>query len=85
MRGSSLLTALAAGTLLDFKSALQEQLARRGRRVRYEVTEESGPPHAKTFRVEARDGDTVLGSGTGTSKKAAEQAAAAEALEENGP
>ena len=35
-------------------------------------------------QVEARDGDTVLDTGTGTSKKAAEQAAAAEALEENG-
>ncbi|MFN8114329.1 MAG: ribonuclease III domain-containing protein [Solirubrobacterales bacterium] len=75
---------LASGTLLDFKSALQERLARRGRRVRYVVTEESGPPHEKTFRVEARDGDEVLGTGAGTSKKAAEQAAAAEALEENG-
>jgi ribonuclease-3 len=75
---------LAAGTLLDFKSALQERLARRGRRVTYEVTDEAGPPHEKTFRVEARDGDAVLGTGTGTSKKAAEQAAAAEALEENG-
>jgi ribonuclease-3 len=75
---------LASGTLLDFKSALQERLARRGRRVRYLVTDESGPPHEKTFRVEARDGDVILGTGTGTSKKAAEQAAAAEALEENG-
>jgi ribonuclease III len=73
---------LAAGTLLDFKSALQEQLARRGRRVRYVVVAESGPPHEKTFRVEARDGDDVLGAGTGSSKKAAEQAAAGEALEE---
>ena len=73
---------LASGTLLDFKSALQERLARRGSRVRYEVTEESGPPHDKTFQVEARVGDEVLGTGTGSSKKAAEQAAAAEALEE---
>ena len=73
---------LASGTLLDFKSALQERLARRGRRVRYEVTDESGPPHDKTFQVEARVGDEVLGTGTGASKKAAEQAAAAEALEE---
>ncbi len=75
---------LASGTLLDFKSALQELLARRGRRVRYEVTDESGPPHDKTFRVEARDGDVVLGAGVGSSKKAAEQAAAAEALEKTG-
>ncbi len=73
---------LASGTLLDFKSALQERLARRGSRVRYEVIEESGPPHDKTFQVEARVGDEILGTGTGSSKKAAEQAAAAEALEE---
>jgi len=71
---------LASGTLLDFKSALQERLARRGKRVRYVVTDESGPPHDKLFSVEARDGDAVLGTGTGSSKKAAEQAAASEAL-----
>ena len=73
---------LASGTLLDFKSALQEQLARQGRRVIYEVTEESGPPHDKVFRVQARVGEDVVGTGTGSSKKAAEQAAAAEALGE---
>jgi ribonuclease III len=76
---------LASGTLLDFKSALQEQLARQGRRVVYEVTEESGPPHDKIFRVQARVGDEVVGSGNGSSKKAAEQAAAAEALGELAP
>ncbi len=76
---------LATGTLLDFKSALQEQLARQGRRVVYEVTEESGPPHDKTFRVQARVGDEVAGAGFGPSKKAAEQAAAAEALGELAP
>ena len=73
---------LASGTLLDFKSALQEQLARQGRRVAYEITEESGPPHDKTFRVQARVGEEVVGTGNGASKKAAEQAAAAEALGE---
>ncbi|HET6830729.1 MAG TPA: putative dsRNA-binding protein [Solirubrobacterales bacterium] len=73
---------LASGTLLDFKSALQELLARRGRRVRYAVIEESGPPHDKTFLVEARVDEEVVGTGTGSSKKAAEQAAAAEALAE---
>ena len=73
---------LASGTLLDFKSALQEQLARQGRRVAYEITEESGPPHDKTFQVQARVGDEVAGTGNGASKKAAEQAAAAEALRE---
>lgn len=71
---------LAAGTLLDFKSALQEQLARRGRVVGYAIVAESGPPHDKTFEVEARVGDEVLGRGVGSSKKAAEQAAAGAAL-----
>ena len=37
----------------DFKSALQERLARRGSVVSYEVTDESGPPHERTFAVAA--------------------------------
>jgi ribonuclease III len=72
---------LAAETLLDFKSALQERLARNGVRVTYAVIREAGPPHDRRFEVEARvDGD-IVGSGGGRSKKEAEQAAAAEALE----
>ncbi len=73
---------LATGTMLDFKSALQERLARGGRTVSYEVVEESGPPHDRIFHVDARASGELLGSGTGPSKKAAEQAAAAEALGE---
>lgn len=66
---------------LDFKSALQEQLARRGARVEYEVTAESGPPHDRTFAVAATVEGKPLGSGLGRSKKLAEQQAASEALE----
>jgi ribonuclease-3 len=66
---------------VDFKSALQELLARRGAVVGYEVTEESGPPHERTYTVAAQvDGET-LGSGSGKSKKHAEQIAAQEAVE----
>lgn len=72
---------LASERLLDFKSALQERLARNGARVRYEVTGESGPPHDRVFEVEASVNGEVLGRGSGRSKKAAEQAAAEEALE----
>jgi ribonuclease-3 len=72
---------LALETMLDFKSALQEQLAREGARVTYEVTREAGPPHERRFEVAARLESDVLGTGEGRSKKAAEQAAAAEALE----
>ena len=71
---------LASETVLDFKSALQERLARDGGRVRYEVTEEEGPPHERSFEVAASVEGEVIGTGNGRSKKAAEQAAAAEAL-----
>jgi ribonuclease-3 len=65
----------------DFKSALQERLARRGALVLYEVTAETGPPHERTFEVAAIvDGRTVA-RGSGRSKKDAEQAAAAAAIE----
>lgn len=71
---------LASETMLDFKSALQERLAQRGKTVTYEVIVESGPPHQKTFEVEARCGSEVLGVGVGSTKKAAEQAAAEKAI-----
>lgn len=65
---------------VDFKSALQERLARRGALVSYEVVSESGPPHDRTFTISARIGDEEIGRGVGRSKKDAEQAAAEEAL-----
>ncbi|MEA2152544.1 MAG: ribonuclease [Solirubrobacteraceae bacterium] len=66
---------------VDFKSALQELLARRGEEVGYAVTDEEGPPHARTYTVVARVGAQELGSGSGRSKKHAEQDAAREAVE----
>jgi ribonuclease-3 len=75
---------LASETLLDFKSALQELLAREGARVTYEVVQEAGPPHNRRFEVVARRDAEAIGRGEGRSKKAAEQAAAAEALERRG-
>ncbi len=73
---------LASERLLDFKSALQERLARAGSRVKYEVTGESGPPHDRYFEVAASVNGEVLGRGSGRSKKSAEQAAAEEALQQ---
>lgn len=72
---------IASERLLDFKSALQELLARDGARVRYDITGESGPPHDRIFEVTANVNGEAVGRGTGRSKKAAEQAAAEEALE----
>lgn len=73
--------ALASETLLDYKSALQERLARGGARVSYDVVREAGPAHDRRFDVEARVNGEVVGAGSGRSKKAAEQEAAARALE----
>jgi ribonuclease-3 len=73
--------AIASEQLLDFKSALQERLAREGVRVRYDITGESGPPHDRIFEVTANVNGEAAGRGSGRSKKAAEQAAAQEALE----
>jgi ribonuclease III len=72
---------VATEQLLDFKSALQERLARDGARVRYEVTSETGPPHDRVFEVAASVEGEVIGRGTGRSKKAAQQAAAEQALD----
>jgi ribonuclease III len=66
----------------DAKSALQELLARRGDTVGYEVTSEDGPPHERTFSVSAMVNGETIGSGTGRSKKDAEQAAAQAALDD---
>jgi ribonuclease-3 len=66
---------------VDFKSALQELLARRGAVVEYEVTSEEGPPHERTYDVLALVDGEPLGSGRGRSKKQAEQEAARVAVE----
>ena len=66
---------------VDFKSALQELLARRGAEVSYAVAREDGPPHERTYTIVARVDGQQLGSGSGRSKKHAEQEAAREAVE----
>jgi ribonuclease-3 len=73
-----------AETTIDFKSALQEALARRRSHVSYEVVAESGPPHRRKFEVAAIVDSEQVGEGVGRSKKAAEQAAAEQALERLG-
>jgi ribonuclease-3 len=74
----------ASETRIDFKSALQELLARRGARVSYEVVAATGPPHRRTFEVAAIVDSERVGTGEGRSKKAAEQLAAEQALAQFG-
>jgi ribonuclease-3 len=64
------------GAGLDWKTSLQELTASGSLGVpEYHVTED-GPDHQKSFRAEVRVGSELLGSGSGTSKKEAEQMAA---------
>ncbi len=64
----------------DPKTRLQELVARTGRVVRYETLGAEGPPHHPSFTAAAVVDDAVLGTGSGRSKKEAEQAAARLAL-----
>ncbi|HYB30184.1 MAG TPA: putative dsRNA-binding protein [Solirubrobacteraceae bacterium] len=66
---------------VDFKSALQERLARRGALVSYDVVDEEGPPHDRVFSVSATIEGVEVGRGRGRSKKDAEQEAAQVALD----
>ena len=66
----------------DYKTALQEWVQRKADQVlTYHLVREEGPDHNKTFVVEVRLNGTVIGTGTGRSKKGAEQAAAQLGLE----
>ena len=65
----------------DSKTILQEIVQSRYKEpLRYELIKEEGPDHNKTFMVAAYIGDKELASGTGKTKKAAEQSAAYEAI-----
>jgi ribonuclease III len=65
---------------VDYKTELQEALARRGQSVNYAVLDVEGPPHDRRFRCAAVIDGRQFGVGAGESKKAAEQEAAKEAL-----
>lgn len=64
----------------DYKTELQELLARERRTVSYRVVEIEGPPHRRRFTCAATIGGTDLGLGSGRTKKEAEQRAARQAL-----
>ena len=69
--------ALENGSHESYKSDLQEILQARDQRTpTYHVVSATGPDHDRLFTVEVRLGDTVLGSGSGRSKKSAETDAA---------
>jgi ribonuclease-3 len=71
----------ARSSHVDYKTELQEGLARSGRQVHYTVLEVDGPPHDRQFVCAAHVAGVQLGIGRGSTKKAAEQEAAQQALD----
>ncbi len=66
----------------DYKTQLQELVQQKKNQVlSYSLVGESGPDHDKKFEVQVRLNGDVVGSGSGSSKKRAEQMAAASAIE----
>jgi ribonuclease III len=66
---------------VDYKSVLQERLARRAELVAYRTVSEEGPAHDRSFVAVAEVGGEELGRGEGKTKKAAEQEAALHAMD----
>jgi len=67
--------------VMDYKSQLQENVQQTfNGQLQYEVIEEKGPAHSKTFVTVVRLEDQTLGMGEGKSKKEAEQEAARHAI-----
>jgi ribonuclease III len=66
---------------VDYKSVLQERLARRAEVVTYQTVSEEGPAHDRSFIAVAEVSGQELGRGEGKTKKAAEQEAALHALD----
>lgn len=65
----------------DYKTILQELVQReKNQTLSYQLLDEQGPDHAKVFTVEVLRNGVAVGSGSGHSKKLAEQAAAHEAI-----
>ncbi|GEK28100.1 ribonuclease III [Furfurilactobacillus siliginis] len=68
---------------IDYKTALQEWLQRDGDvLIDYELAHEDGPENDRSFTMTVAADGTIVGQGTGKSKKSAEQAAALKALNE---
>ena len=66
----------------DYKTALQQFVQQtEGDFLEYEVVDENGPDHNKTFEVVAKLNSNIIGKGKGRSKREAEQNAAKQAME----
>lgn len=83
---SELIEDAVSGKLhMDYKTEIQEKLQAQGETdISYVIEREEGPDHDKTFYANLIFQGSVIGSGSGRSKKEAEQQAAKQALERGG-
>ena len=66
----------------DYKTVLQEKLQANGDvKIEYEIINETGPDHNKSFEAEVKCNGKILATGKGKSKKEAQMQAAKKALE----
>ncbi|MCL2662485.1 MAG: ribonuclease III [Oscillospiraceae bacterium] len=69
-------------SVTDFKTQLQEMIqCKSGQTLAYELKDVQGPDHQKLFTVEVKRNGKTIGTGTGKSKKNAEQEAAKAAVD----
>lgn len=72
---------MKSGKTEDYKTLLQKFIQQaKGEVLEYEVISESGPSHAKTFEVQVKLNNNVIGAGFGSTKREGEQQAAKQAL-----
>ena len=82
LAGPELVAESPIGSLKSPKSRLQEYTQRRtGQRPSYRLVDATGPDHEKSFRIEVWVDGELLGVGEGPSRRTAETAAAAQALD----
>lgn len=75
------ITAILEAPVRNWKADLQDYSQKKYQKTpTYKVMEEVGPDHSKTFHISVFIDDMIMGSGYGSSKKSAQQLAAAEAL-----
>lgn len=71
--------------LIDYKTILQEYSQREFKKIpKYDVIEEIGPDHDKSFKIGVKIKNSIVGEGIGKNKKSAEQIAAKHACEKIG-
>lgn len=75
------IVAYAASEYVDYKTVLQEEVAKLGQEVVYKVIGSEGPPHAREFTSEVVLSGEALGWGQGRTKKVSQQEAAKQALD----